>query len=120
MVKQSAPTELPLLQSERLILRKVVREDTDAYYRNLGSSAAVARGMLWNPHRDISESVTSIEKTLRRYSEGNCWRWAVSLKGSSELIGIMELLRFDETESSCSFAYMPGTGIQEPVRTPDG
>lgn len=108
MVKQSAPTELPLLQSERLILRKVVREDTDAYYRNLGSSAAVARGMLWNPHRDISESVTSIEKTLRRYSEGNCWRWAVSLKGSSELIGIMELLRFDETESSRSFAYMLG------------
>ena len=104
MVNQPVSTDLPLLQSERLILRKVVREDADAYYRNLGSSAAVARGMLWNPHQDISESVASIEKTLRRYSEGNCWRWAVSLQGSTELIGIIELLRFDKTEESCFHA----------------
>lgn len=108
MIKQPVTNDLPQLQSERLILRKVVQEDTVAYYHNLGSCAAVARGMLWNPHTDIVESAASIEKTLRRYKEGNCWRWAVTLKESTELIGIVELLRFDETEGSCSFAYMLG------------
>lgn len=108
MVTQLASIDLPELQSERLVLRKVVREDADAYYRNLGSSAAVARGMLWNPHKDIAESVFSVEKTLRRYGEGNCWRWAVCQKGSTELIGIIELLRFEESDQSCSFAYMLG------------
>jgi len=108
MVTQLASIDLPELKSERLVLRKLVREDTDAYYRNLGSSAAVAQGMLWNPHKDISESVFSVEKTLRRYAEGNCWRWAVSVKGSTELIGIIELLRFEESDESCSFAYMLG------------
>lgn len=98
--------ELRELHSERLILRRVRREDAESYYRNLGSREAVTRGMLWNPHRDISESVASVEKTLRRYGEGRCYRWAVTEKGSDELIGIVELLRFDETESSCSFAYM--------------
>ena len=102
MVSQLTSMDLPELQSERLVLRKVVREDADDYYRNLGSSAAVARGMLWNPHKDISESVFSVEKTIRRYAEGNCWRWAVSLKGSTELIGIIELLRFEESDHSCS------------------
>ena len=100
--------DLPLLESERLYLRKVVREDVDAYYRHLGSSAAVTRSMLWNPHTDVSESLASIEKTLRRYGEGNCWRWAISLKGNPELIGIIELLRFNEADKSCSFAYMLG------------
>ena len=98
--------ELQELQSERLVLRKVVRDDADAYYRNLGSSEAVTRGMLWEPHKDISESVASVEKTLRRYGEGRCYRWAVSRKGERELIGIVELLRFDEGDCSCSFAYM--------------
>lgn len=99
-------TELTQLESERLILRKVCLEDAESYYRNLGSSEAVTRGMLWNPHQDISESVASIEKTLRRYGEGRCYRWAVTQKGSDELIGIMELLRFNEADCSCSFAYM--------------
>lgn len=106
MNRQLTFSDLPELESERLVLRKVVRDDADAYYRHLGSSAAVTRGMLWNPHIDISESVASIEKTLRRYGEGNCWRWAICLKGKAELIGIMELLRFDEADRSCSFAYM--------------
>ena len=98
--------EIPELQSERLVLRKVVSCDADAYYRNLGSSEAVTRGMLWEPHKDISESVASVEKTLRRYGEGRCYRWAVCRKGEGELIGIIELLRFDEGDCSCSFAYM--------------
>ena len=98
--------ELRELKSERLVLRKVRREDVSAYYRNLGSSEAVTRGMLWNPHQDISESVASVEKTLRRYGEGRCYRWAVTEQGSEELIGIVELLRFEETDCSCSFAYM--------------
>lgn len=97
---------LPVLESERLILRKVRREDADAYYRHLGSSAAVTRCMLFDPHKDISESVTSIEKTLRRYDEGHSYRWAICQKGEDELIGVVDLLRFDETDCSCSFAYM--------------
>ena len=99
-------SEIRVLESSRLTLRKVKREDTDAYYHNLGSSEAVTRYMLFDPHRDYSESVASIEKVLRRYDEGHCYRWAVTEKGQGELIGIMELLRFNEADNSCSFAYM--------------
>ena len=100
--------DISRLESERLVLRKVVWEDAESYYRHLGSSEAVTRGMLWNPHQDISESVASVEKTLRRYAEGRCYRWAITEKGKNELIGIIELLRFDEADCSCSFAYMLG------------
>ena len=96
------------LHTERLTLRKIRREDVSDYYHRLGTSEAVTRGMLWDPHTDISQSVASVEKALRRYAEGGCYRWAIALPEDDRIIGVMEMLRFDETDNSCSFAYMLG------------
>ena len=96
------------LETPRLMLRALSREDIPAYYDRLGSSEDVTRYMLFQPHRDISESVASIEKALCRYETGKCYRWAIALKESNELIGILEPLRFDEEKDTCSFAYMLG------------
>lgn len=96
------------IETERLILRKLRIEDAPCYYERLGSSAAVTEHMLWQPHRYFSESVASIEKALRRYEAGGCYRWGIALREDDSIIGVMELLRFDERENSCSFAYMLG------------
>lgn len=100
--------ELKTLKTERLVLRKLTIEDVPAYYERLGSSEAVTRYMLFNPHQDISESVASIQKVLHRYEAGNCYRWGIALKETNILIGMIELLRFDEETGTCSFAYMLG------------
>ena len=94
--------------TENLILRKVRREDAQLYYERIGSREAVTRYMLFNPHTDIADSVESVENVLRRYDSGRCYRWAIALKDDNSIIGIIELLRFDETANSCSFAYMIG------------
>lgn len=96
------------LYTPRLCLRKLDRSDVPLYYARLGSSADVTKYMLFSPHSDISESACSIERTLRRYAEGKCYRFCIALKESNELIGVIEPLRFDEDKSSCSFAYMLG------------
>ena len=38
----------------------------------------------------------------------NCYRWGIALKEDDTLIGVIELLRFDEDTNTCSFAYMLG------------
>lgn len=96
------------IRTGRLILRKIRREDVQDYYDRLGSSEDVTRGMLWEPHTDISQSVASVEKALRRYAEGGCYRWAIALPEDDRIIGVIEMLRFDESDNSCSFAYMLG------------
>ena len=96
------------IDTSRLRLRKLTLADVDDYYRHLFGSEAVSRYMLWNPHRDVSESAASIRKVLCRYEEGRCYRWGITLKETNELIGIIDLLRFDEEKGSCSFAYMLG------------
>ena len=94
------------LLTARLRLRRLTREDIPLYYARLGSSEAVTRYMLFAPHQDISESKASIEKALRRYEEGRCYRWCIARKEDDSLIGVIELLRFDEEAGTCSFAYM--------------
>ena len=100
--------QIPTIETPRLILRKLRREDTPRFYSRLASSAEVTKYMLWIPHRDPSESAASIEKVLKRYESGESCRWAIALKETDELIGIIDLLRFDEDAKSCSFAYMLG------------
>lgn len=93
------------LKTSRLRLRKLRREDVKSYNR-FASSKAVTRFMLWKPHEDLSESAASIEKTLHRYEEEKCYRWGIALQETDELIGIIDLLGFDEEKNICSFAYM--------------
>lgn len=100
--------EIQELKTPRLILRKLTMADVPLYYERLGSSAKVTEHMLWEPHKDISESVASIQKVLRRYAEGGCYRWGITLQDNGELIGIIDLLNFNEEASTCSFAYMLG------------
>lgn len=97
--------EMQQIKTSRLLLRKQCTEDVQDYYERIGSRPEVTAGMLWEPHCDISESRASVEKALRRYASGRCYRWAIDLPGDG-LIGIIELLGFDEEKETCSFAYM--------------
>jgi ribosomal-protein-alanine N-acetyltransferase len=96
------------LTTDRLRLRKLTLGDIPLYYERIGSSPEVTQYMLFQPHRDISESVASVQKALGRYAQGKCYRFCIAMKDSDELIGIIEPLRFGEAASTCSFAYMLG------------
>ena len=94
------------LTTRRLLLRKLRREDAPAFFHRLASSEAVTKYMLFQPHRELSESQESVEKALARYETGRFYRWCITQKDHGELIGIIDLLRFDEARNACSFAYM--------------
>lgn len=99
---------LPILETPRLRLRKLTREDVPLYFSRLWSSEAVARYMLWEPHKTLEESTASLEAVLKRYETGESCRFCIAMKENDDLIGIIDLLRFDEETKSCSFAYMLG------------
>ena len=100
--------EFEELRTNRLCLRKMRDTDVEVYYNRIGSSEDVTKYMLWQPHTSQQESCASIEKILKRYAEGNAYTWAIALAEDDTVIGRIDLLRFDEEESSCSFAYMLG------------
>lgn len=100
--------EFEQLETANLILRRFRREDAESFYERLGGSEKVTKYMLWQPHKSICESQESIEKILSRYEGENGYTWAIALREDDSIIGRIDLLRFDEAGSSCSFAYMLG------------
>ena len=98
--------ELRELQTARLRLRRLSFDDVYDYYERLGSDGEVSKYMLFEPHQDIGETLALIEEALVRYEEENFYRWGI--ENEDGLIGVIELLHFDEESESCSFAYMLG------------
>ena len=96
------------LETSRLILRKLRLEDIYEYYERLFGDADVSRYMLFEPHQDIAESLESLERKIARYEEGDCYCWGITLRDEDSLIGLVELLRFDPQQDTCSFVYMLG------------
>lgn len=100
--------EFKPLETERLLLRKLQLGDVYEYYERLFGDADVSRYMLFDPHQTIMESLESVQRKLKRYEEENFYCWGVELKEEAGLMGLVELLRFDEEADSCSFVYMLG------------
>lgn len=96
------------LETERLHLRQLQMEDVYEYYERLFGDADVSRYMNFQPHQDISESLESLQRKLDKYEQGNFYCWGITEKDEDSLIGLIELLRFEEKDNSCSFAYMLG------------
>ena len=96
------------LHTARLCLRKLRRGDLEYYYHRLASREAVTRYMLFQPHKSMEESSSSIEKWLSRYESGPCYHWVIALRETDELIGVIDLLRIDAETGGASFAYMLG------------
>lgn len=101
--------ELQQLNTPRLILRKLTMADAPLYFQRIASPPEVSRFMLWEPHSSLADTEAVIQQVLRRYDSGRCYRWCIALAADNSPIGAIELLRFDEAEESCSFAYMLGS-----------
>lgn len=96
------------LETDRLLLRKQRIEDLPSYHEELASSKQVAAYMLWNASDDMAVTAENLSKCLDSYQEKGYYRWIIEKKESHQLIGVIQLVRLDEKEDSCEFAYMLG------------
>ena len=96
------------LETEHLLLRKLQLGDVYEYYERLFGDADVSRYMLFEPHQSIMESLESVQEALKRYEEENFYCWGVELKEEAGLMGLVQLVRFDEQANTCSFVCMLG------------
>lgn len=100
--------EFQSIETQRLLLRQLRMEDVYEYYERLFGDGDVSRYMLFEPHQDIAESMASLERKLSRYGQKGFYCWGITRKEEDSLIGLVELLRFDEATQSCSFVYLLG------------
>jgi len=79
------------LKTDRLVLRKLRFEDLYDYYERLMSDGEVMKYLPMEPHQDIGETLEELQRTLDRYEEGDCFRWAIAGQEDDGLMGTIEL-----------------------------
>ena len=77
---------LPRLETERLSLRPLCRKDACDIYA-YASDPEVARYVLWEPHKNLSDTRAYIRYVRGLYLPGRPGSWAVTLSDSGRVIG---------------------------------
>lgn len=75
------PVVLPVLETERLILRCFVPADAGALF-DYAKDPEVGKNAGWKPHESIGESIAVIDMFVRDYAV-----WAVIVKATGRIIG---------------------------------
>lgn len=82
------------LISERLILRKIVREDVTSIFNNWASDPEVTKFLTWPPHDTIEKTNQIMDFWMKEYEDPKTIRYGIVLKESNELIGMIDVVGY--------------------------
>ena len=82
------------IETERLILRKLRREDAEAMFNNWDSDPEVDKYTLWVAHKSVEETKKLVDIWLKEEKESKAIRFIITEKGSDEPIGSIDTVEF--------------------------
>ncbi len=96
--------DLPLLETKRLILRKMTLEDAEDLF-SYASDSEVARYVVWECHNSPEDSVRYLNAMIRRYSERALSEWGVVFKDNNRFIGTCGYVVYSPGHARAELAY---------------
>ena len=97
-------SSLPVLETKRLRLRSVSRRDARDIYA-YASDPEVARYVLWDPHRSLSDTRAYIRYVRSLARRGLPSSWAVEDRASGRVIGTVGFMWYAESSRSAEVGY---------------
>ena len=97
------------LETERLILRRGVKEDAGAMFRNWAGDPEVTKYLTWPTHTGEDVSAMVLEDWVKRCEQPDCYLWVIELKELGEIIGSISVVNTkDEQVQSAEIGYCIG------------
>jgi len=95
------------LETERLFLRPITRDDAEAIFHNWASDPEATRFMLWNCHRTLEDTHAWLDVLQQNAERPDCYDcWGIVLKDTGELIGSIGASRHDEERGVMALGYI--------------
>ena len=82
------------LITDRLILRKLRKDDAFAMFKNWDSDPEVAKYTLWVAHESVETTKQLVDMWLEEEKDGKIVRFVITEKGSDEPIGAIDTVKF--------------------------
>jgi ribosomal-protein-alanine N-acetyltransferase len=98
-------TDLPALETDRLILRKMTLNDVEAVFA-YASDPEVSCYTLWETHRSIEDSRAFLKLTTQKYENGGEPDWGIVYKGNGCLVGVCGLVNWEAEHARAEIGFV--------------
>ena len=95
---------LPTLETERLLLRRIVPEDLESIYE-YASDPEVARFTTWSAHSSIEDSRAFLDYVLEQYRGAKIAPWGVEHKQHRKMIGTCGFVGWSVRNARAEIGY---------------
>jgi ribosomal-protein-alanine N-acetyltransferase len=96
---------LPVLCTERLVLRKILPSDYEDMYE-YASKDEVTEYLLWSTHPSKEYTKQFIEYLQSRYRVGDFYDWPITLRDTGKMIGTCGFTKFDYSNNAAEIGYV--------------
>jgi [ribosomal protein S5]-alanine N-acetyltransferase len=93
--------DVPKIETERLILRKITLDDAEDMYL-YASNEEVTRYVTWNTHSSLSDTIEFINTFLTQYDAP----WGIELKENGKFIGTVHFVWWQPEHNSAEIGYV--------------
>ena len=80
------------LETERILLRRLLPQDADMMYQNWASDPAVTRWLRWEPHKNAAETRELLTAWATLYPNPDYYQWAMVEKATGQVFGSISLV----------------------------
>ena len=97
-------SDLPNLETERTILRKLRSEDEQDLFL-YASNDEVSRYTVWSTHRTIEDTRIYLARVLNKYNNKTVAPWGIEDKHTGQLIGTAGFMTWNLSHSKAELGY---------------
>ena len=95
---------LPVIETERLILRKAVMRDAADIHR-YAQDKEVARHVLWEAHKSMADTRAYVRYLLYQYRNGLPGSWVIVLKETNRVMGTIGYMSYSADNATVEVGY---------------
>jgi [ribosomal protein S5]-alanine N-acetyltransferase len=95
--------EMPVIETERTILRKMNANDAEDMFE-YSSNQEVTKCLSYD-HKSIEDAEKYIQTKVEKYALGECMIWGIEYKGNKKYIGACGFTHWDIENQSAEIAY---------------
>ena len=85
-----------MLETERLILRKLKEDDADSIFNNWAKDKEVTTYLTWPPHKSVEITKKLLNMWLEAYNDPKTHRFGIVYKDHNKLIGMIDVVNYIE------------------------
>ena len=97
------------IETSRLILRRAIREDATAMFRNWASDSEVTKYLTWPTYEKVETAYQILDLWASEYEKPDYYQWMIVLKELGEPIGSISVVRQNDRVEEAEIGYCIGS-----------